>query len=146
MTTNSTTDVNSIDEDKLMCHMEKLGDKDVEYFSFKGKYKCKITNTYDGDTAHAIIPYNGGFTKIHVRMLGYNCPEIKDKDPEKKKEAKIAKELFASLVLNKIVTLECDKFDKYGRVLGKIIVKGENGEDIDVNELMIQKYGKYMID
>lgn len=121
-------------------HIEKLNDKDVDYFSFEGKYTAKITNVYDGDTCHAIIPFGDKFTKIHVRMLGYNCPEIKDRDLEKKHQAKLAKELFASLVLDKMVTLECGKFDKYGRVLGKIQVG-----DVNVNSLMIEKYGKYMI-
>ena len=120
--------------------LKKLHDKDVDYFSFQGKYIAKITNVYDGDTCHAIIPFGGKFTKIHVRMLGYNTPEIKDHDLEKKNQAKLAKELFSSLVLDKIVTLDCGEFDKYGRVLGKIQVG-----DIHVNDLMIQKYGKYMI-
>jgi endonuclease YncB( thermonuclease family) len=134
--TNIDNDVISIFSD-----MENLNDKDVDYFSFEGKYTAKITDVYDGDTCHAIIPFiNGKFTKIHVRMIGYNCPEIKDKDLEKKHQAKIAKELFSSLVLNKIVSLECGEFDKYGRVLGRIKVG-----DIDVNKLMTEKYGKYMI-
>lgn len=137
----------SISEDtNLLSQLQSVTDKDVDYFCFTGKHKGKITDCYDGDTCHAVIPFNGKLTKIRVRMLGYNCPEIRDKDPEKKEEAKVAKKIFSDMVLNKIVNLECGDFDKYGRVLGKIIVKDESGKDIDVNEIMISKYGKYMID
>ena len=80
-------------------------------------------------------------------MEGYDSPEIRisKNDPEreeKKKKAIEAKKYFKNLVMNdnQLVYIKCGKFDKYGRLLGKIYLN--KNDTISVNELMInQKYG-----
>jgi endonuclease YncB( thermonuclease family) len=62
-------------------------------------------------------------------MYGYDSPEMKPSrsDPNRdeiKKKAKYAKKLLEEKILNKIVILQCGKWDKYGRLLGTIYVKG----------------------
>ena len=74
-----------------------------------------------------------------MRMLGYNSPELKDKNPEIKAKAIEAKELFKEMVLNKVVDIECGKFDAFGRILGTIKL-----DDKDINKIMLDKYGPYI--
>ena len=120
----------------------------IELFTLEGEYKlCKVVDVYDGDTCKVVFDLNGCLNKWNVRMEGYDSPEIRisKNDPEreeKKKKAIEAKKYFKNLVMNdnQLVYIKCGKFDKYGRLLGKIYLN--KNDTISVNELMInQKYG-----
>lgn len=135
---------------------------EIPEFTLAGKrFPAKVVSCYDGDTFHAVIPFREHeFLKFQCRMLGYDSPEMKplksaaDRDVEKAQalRAKHAllsqlcdgmpamtgtltdKELNACLKSNKkVITLECGEFDKYGRVLVKVI----NTDGSSVNDWMI---------
>lgn len=131
----SNNSVNTYDLNRL--------DDTIELFSLdKQKFEAKIVRVYDGDTCFAAFIWNKKPVKFKIRMEGYDSPEMKpllsqsnrDKEIE---SAKKAKSELERLVLNKIITLECGKWDKYGRLLAKIYVK-ENNNILNVNELMIK--------
>jgi molecular chaperone DnaK (HSP70) len=101
--------------------------KDIDPFSFDGKtVYAKVVEVYDGDTCKINMYLHANIlAKFTVRMMGYDCPEIKTKNSTEKKFAIRSKTILSSLILDKIVKLECLKFDKYGRILGRITTNDE---------------------
>ena len=93
-------------------------DDTTEIFSFKGKnIRCKVVSVYDGDTMKVVFPLNNKMYKWNCRLLGIDTPELRTKDTHEKELAKIAKENLMKLVLNKVITIHCGGWDKYGRLL-----------------------------
>ena len=124
-------------------------DNKTKMFSLEGKTKlCRVVDIYDGDTCKVVFKLNRKIYRWNVRMEGYDSPEIRisKKDPnreEKKQKAKNAKEFLIDLIMNKdqLVYIKCGKFDKYGRLLGKIY---QNKDDtISVNDKMISNNHGY---
>ena len=110
--------------------LRKTTNETTKLFNFDGyRTICKVVDVYDGDTITVTFVFRGKVIKYKVRMYGYDSPEMKprlnkqNRDKEIKK-AKEAKEYLKSLIYNKIVIIECGKFGKYGRLLGKIYVGG----------------------
>lgn len=129
--------------------LKNLNDKNVPNYSFKGTaFQAKIVKVYDGDTCTAVVKIHGKFQKVRVRCLGYDSPEINPRSdmPEREehmRKAVIARDALAAMVLHKIVRLEVDDFDKYGRFLGTLYVTrfGCCGE-INMSEYMLKNgYG-----
>lgn len=106
----------------------------VKKFSLNGMtFDAKVISVYDGDTLTAIFKFKGEHYKWSCRLTGIDTPEMKGGSANEKKAAIEARDYLRSCVLNKVVKLECGEFDKYGRLLVKII--DENGKNI--NECMI---------
>jgi endonuclease YncB( thermonuclease family) len=123
--------------------LENLNDSNVKLFSFEGKkIKAKIVRVYDGDTCWAVFYHNKEPIKMKIRMHGYDAPELKPPLNMPFRDIEIEKAILSKcqleyLVLNKIVTLDCFGWDKYGRLLANIIVN-----NINIMEYMIKnKYG-----
>lgn len=129
--------------------LKEINEKDVEYFSFKGKiFYAKPCHIYDGDTFSSIFEFKDEIIKYKCRAMGYDTAEMKPKlnveNREYEKElAKKAKERFTEL-LNKhpsgLVKIECLEFDKYGRLLVNI---WNHIDEESINDLMIKEgHGK----
>ena len=104
-------------------------------FNFKDiSTKAKVLKVYDGDTIWVAMYYQKNPIKIKVRLNGIDTPEIRTKNLEEKEKGLLAKEYFKNLIGNKIVTLKCGNFDKYGRLLGDIYYLKQH-----VNNIMIEK-------
>jgi endonuclease YncB( thermonuclease family) len=123
--------------------LESLTFKDVPYFSFEGiTTNAKVASVYDGDTFTAIFMFRGEPVKYRCRCYGYDSPEMKPllKNPNRleiKAAALDAKNKFSELT-GEMITLECMKFDKYGRILVKVY-----NDEVYVNDEMISGgYGK----
>jgi endonuclease YncB( thermonuclease family) len=97
-------------------------------------YECKCVKVYDGDTITVALSTGGEYFKYPVRMNGYDTPEIRTRDLTEKSWGYKSKYLLSSLILNRVITLKCHKFEKYGRILGTVLRDG-----IDVNEVMIKR-------
>lgn len=123
-------------------------DNTIPWFSMEGKRIGKVVNIYDGDTFYIVFRLNNKFQKFKVRCYGYNSPEMKpllimkNRDEEIKR-ANLAKDALSNQILNKIVVVDCLKFGKYGRIIGKVYYHGKY-----INEWMINNgYGEpYMRD
>ena len=78
----------------------------------------KVVKCYDGDTVTiATIIDNKGY-RFSVRMLGYDCAEIRSKNEQEKKVAKWAKEYITSMIYDKVVNVvQNEGYDKYGSSL-----------------------------
>ena len=130
--------------------LRKTTNENTPLFNFDGyRTLCKVVNVYDGDTITVIFYYKRNAIKYKVRMYGYDSPEMKpllslENRDEEIKKAKEAKEYLRQLIDKKIVTLECGKFGKFGRLLGKIYV-GDScfSAQLYVNDHMVEMgYGK----
>lgn len=106
-------------------------------FTIIGKFQCKIVKVYDADTVHCcFFPFgiNDRAYKFHVRLNKIDSPELKSSDPLEKLVSQKLATFVSNLILDKICIIECNGFDKYGRILGNIFYN-----DIDVSDLLIQK-------
>lgn len=107
-------------------------------FTITGSYAAKVVKVYDGDTFWAVFNFNNGLHRFICRMAGYNSAEIRGGSDEEKAKAIESKEALTKLIMNKIVKLDVNGFDKYGRILVKTFI-----DDIDVNKYMLDNnYGK----
>lgn len=107
-------------------------------FSFHGKkLYAKCTDVYDGDTCTVKFFYRGEILKYKIRLMGLDTPELKTKNQAEKELSLKIKDIVSLIILNKIIKIECYGFDKYGRILGDIYVKGTIGE-ICLNKFLIE--------
>jgi len=110
---------------------------DITYFSLDGyETSAKIVKVYDGDTVHAVFKMFDKYYKWNCRILHVDTPELRTKDLEEKKRGYECREKLSALILDKIVLLNCSKFDKYGRLLVEITVP-ETG--VKIHEYLISE-------
>ena len=84
----------------------------------------KVIKVVDGDTVHILLD-NHDIEKI--RLAGIDAPEKRQAHGSK------ATRYLASMVARKSVTIEYNKRDRYGRIVGKILYNGD-----DVNLQMVK--------
>lgn len=124
--------------------------KHTPNFSFDGQtFLCKCVSVYDGDTITvAFQPYGHEFYKFHIRLSGIDTPEVRTKNIDEKKQGLLVRDFLRELILNKLVTIKCGKFDKYGRLLAYVYQYDEY--DIkslkSINDLLIDKKYAYSYD
>lgn len=102
-----------------------------------------VIKVYDGDTITIAsnLPYQDSpLYRFSVRLNGIDAPEIKSKNEEEKKLAKIAKDTLSSQILNKVVTLKNVQLEKYGRILADVIINGQNMSDFMLEKKLAVKY------
>ena len=120
------------------CNYSKQSIIDTTYetlptFSFnRFKKKVKVIKVYDGDTIWVAMKHFNMVFKIKVRLVGIDTPEIRTKDINEKEKGLAARDFLKSIIDNKIITLDCGNFDKYGRLLGTVYYNNMN-----INKVMI---------
>lgn len=107
--------------------LKNIKNEDVDIVFYKNQFiPAKVTKVYDGDTCTVIFLLNKTPFKINIRVLGIDTPEIKGKnisDQEKKSAIKVG-DYVRKLLLNKIVPIKIEKWDKYGgRINAHIYLK-----------------------
>jgi endonuclease YncB( thermonuclease family) len=108
-------------------------------FSFAGqRFLAKIVDYYDGDTVRVAFEYGGQLIQYKARMAGYDSPEMKPLKSNPNREAEKAAAIAARAALigkvgGALVYIECDEFDKYGRLLATVYLRDghENGENVN---------------
>jgi endonuclease YncB( thermonuclease family) len=132
---------------------------DLPVFSFAGMIvKARVVDVHDGDTITIVFFFRGLPIKHHLRMLGYDSPEMRpalatpDRDLHKA-AAECAKRHLASLVLNKVVLVSFCREEKFGRLMGNVYLDSHHpltaagsslgGEAECANAAMVSRgYGK----
>ena len=104
------------------------------------QYKAFVTKVYDGDTITVEIDL-GFKTSVKgekIRLSRINTPEVRG---ESREEGLKSRDYLRTLILNKEILLETikDKKGKYGRYIGEIFYKQENGEWLNVNNHLVIK-------
>lgn len=129
--------------DTLNLHAKLLNatcDNTCEYiFSFE---KAKVIKCYDGDTITIAVIFDNDIFKFNCRLLGYDSPEIKSKNPEERKKAILARDTLSEKILNKIVNVKVSPHkDKYGRLLITVLYNSSRSEHNlqNINEWMISQ-------
>ena len=123
---------------------KKLNDsnKTIKPFSLKGLMKYgKVIDVYDGDTCKVNLLLKDTITQFTIRMMGYDCPEMKTKNTNEKHFAMRSKQIMSHLVFEKMVKVECLDFDKYGRLLANLYcIREDTNEELNVNQYMIDNH------
>ena len=97
----------------------------------------KIIKCYDGDTVTIATVINDEVFRFNVRMLGYDCAEIRSKNLQEKQVARWAKEYITDMIYNKMVkVIKNEGYDKYGRLLLEL-----EFNNFSINEVMKEKWG-----
>lgn len=117
--------------------MENINWKDTIEFTYPitGGHVIKV---YDGDTITIAskMPYeNSPLFRFNVRLNGIDTPEIKSKNEDEKNLAKKARDSLSQLIMNKPVTLQNVKNEKYGRILADVYLG-----DLHLNKWMIDQF------
>jgi micrococcal nuclease len=102
--------------------MENINWKDTVEFTYPIT-EGHVIKVYDGDTITLAskMPYeNSPLFRFNVRLQGIDTPEIKSKNENEKNLAKKARDALSQLIMNKVVTLQNVKNEKYGRILADV--------------------------
>lgn len=114
---------------------------DAPMFSLEGlEIKAKVISVYDGDTIKCVFPLKDSnkLYKWNCRLSGVDTPEIRTRNKEEKQYGKKVRDDLRKQILNKVVTIKCGDFDKYGRLLVELKDYCEN-ETCSINEWLINK-------
>ncbi|ORD94737.1 LCL3 [Enterospora canceri] len=127
------------------------------FIKLAGAIKARVLNVVDGDTVKVIVLDRGTYStynraKLRIRLSGIDAPEIdKDNLMDSQPYAVESKVFLEALVLNRRVTIEMVKVDKYDRILGFIFL--ENWFDVgrrmllsgmaDIYDGIDSQYGEY---
>lgn len=94
----------------------------------------RVVGVSDGDTVTVLDATN---KQWKIRLMGIDAPEKKQAFGQKSKAD------LSDLVFDKLVTVEYNKKDKYGRTVGKILVDGIDANLEQVKAGMAWHYKKY---
>ena len=94
----------------------------------------RVVRIVDGDTLVLLV---AGNVQERIRLAGIDCPERKQAFGTRATNA------LARLAAGEDVTIEWGKRDRYGRIVGKVIVDGEDVDLTLVREGMCWWFRKY---
>ena len=133
------------------------------FFSLKGlKTYARVVNVIDGDTLTLIIPIFDDWFKFYVRLSGIDTCEIHSNNEENKEKGLKAKYRVIELICkNKKLTdiicitkkqiieifdknvytvwIDCEDFDKYGRLLAKVYLELKKNDVKTIGEILIEE-------
>lgn len=115
--------------------------KDAPMFSLnETEIKAKVVSVYDGDTIKCVFPLLNSekLFKWNCRLTGVDTPEIRTRNKKEKEFGKQVRDNLKEKILNKVVTLKCGNFDKYGRLLVELKDYCED-ETCTINQWLINK-------
>ena len=100
-------------------------DNKVELFSLEGQeHLAKVVDVYDGDTIKCVFPIHNTLYRWNCRLSGVDTPELRTRCSIEKKHGYKVRDYLRDKILNKMVYVQCNDFDKYGRLLVNILYDG----------------------
>ena len=104
------------------------------------EYNANIIRVYDGDTVWADLDLGFGIWMRNqaIRLRGINTPELRGETKEAGIAARDRLKDLLTRAGNKCVikTVKDDQTGKYGRILGELLVAGE---EISLNQVLIDE-------
>ncbi len=123
--------------EEIIKQLTDLNCTDIKRFSFKGiDTPARVSSIYDPDTITIVFPMLGKFIKLKVRLSGIDAPELKSKIKAESDVCKKGIEQMNKLIGDKVIRVQLDDFDKYGRVLARVYTLDEN--PICINDYLIE--------
>ena len=93
-------------------------DNKCPIFTLEGQeHKAKVVNIYDGDTIKVVFKIFKTHYRWNCRVMGVDTPEMRTHNPLEKEYATKERDALREKIMDKIITVKCGKFDKYGRLL-----------------------------
>lgn len=116
------TDATPENQESEMDFLKRINYSDVDFFHLRGYNNwAKVVKVYDGDTITVVMFLNQMPFKFRVRLSDIDTAEKKSKDEMEVKWANRAITRINELIKeNKLVYLDCQKWDKYGRLLAQV--------------------------
>jgi len=109
-------------------------DNKVELFSLEGQeHRAKVVDVYDGDTIKCVFPIHDTLYRWNCRLSGVDTPELRTRCTVEKAYGYKVRDCLRDKILNKMVYIQCNEFDKYGRLLVNILYDG-----FIINDWLIQ--------
>jgi endonuclease YncB( thermonuclease family) len=120
--------------------------KDVKMFSLEGRVCVgKVVDVYDGDTVKIVFPLTDKepdrLYKWNCRLINVDTPEIRTRNLKEKAFGKSVRDKLREKILNSLVKVRCEDFDKYGRLLAEIFTIPDNAgqnQEYSINEWLIE--------
>jgi micrococcal nuclease len=118
---------------------------DIRFRSKLYYYAGLVTSVYDGDTLKVDIDVGLGIWRRSqiIRLWKVNTPEVRGADRER---GLAVRDFVAGLILDRAILVRTildkrgsDRTEKFGRLLGEVLLSGEAGEVINLNDLLIQR-------
>lgn len=94
----------------------------------------KVVGVHDGDTLTVL---NAGKVQHKIRLAGIDAPELGQA------YGQASKKHLAELVAGKTVSVEWDRLDKYRRIIGKVLLDGQDVCLAQITAGMAWHYKKY---
>ncbi len=94
----------------------------------------KVVAVADGDT---ITVLDGQQTQHKIRLMGIDCPE------KAQPFGQNAKQSLSDLVFDRSVSVEWQKLDRYQRIVGKVLINGQDANLEQVRRGLAWHYKKY---
>jgi len=149
-----------MDEDVILSLLESATFENTPPFTLAGTtIRARVLDVYDGDTMTVALPWKGSCYRFKLRLLGINAEEIRGVDAETKVRALQARDRILELVTGGefkpsakctrkvcrhalahkpyLVTVQCNDFDKYGRVLARVLTPGSQA--VSVSDILVQE-------
>ena len=126
----------------------------LPFFTFEGVLTlAKVVDVYDGDTITVVFMHENRPVKYHMRMSGYDSPEMRPplSLPDREifiKAATVVRDHVRASLVGRVVWVKFEHEEKYGRLMGRVYVPRDGSADFDeslpcVNDEMIKLgYGK----
>jgi endonuclease YncB( thermonuclease family) len=85
----------------------------------------KVVKVYDGDTVHLAFLERGQIVRHPLRLLGYDCAEMRAKGTAERQLARRSKARLEELLQGRVLELLAPvRWDKYGRLLADARLPG----------------------
>ena len=106
------------------------------------EYKVKVLKVVDGDTVDVDIDlgFKVWLRNERVRLHGIDTPESRTRDLEEKKYGLAAKNFLKTALKNGTVIMKVHDRGKFGRILGELFVKDNEGHPVFENQISINEH------
>lgn len=106
-------------------------------------FNATVVHVVDGDTVDVVVDLGFQISyDVRLRLYGIDTPELRSSDAQERADAQVAKRRVAELLLDRKVTLETFKTDKYGRYLSVIYLDNANINEQLLTEGLAVPYNK----
>ena len=111
--------------------------EDAPVWTLEGnEYIGKIQRVIDGDSVKMIILLNNNFYKFDFRVNRIDTPELRS-GVVREFGAEVG-DILEQMIEGKLVKTVAGEFDKYGRVLSEIYGMTDDGQEININDYLVQ--------